>query len=146
MSDNNPRPTAPALLNVTCGPTTNSDSIHCGVHLTSLLTHAHCRGRAESKGIAMGLFQVSSTEQLLYQSRNREIRQLTLYSTDDGSRQGFSLHVGGKKIKNKIYWLAGVGGKKNKKGKIDSFPIKMAIFRVKKDNSDEVNPACRKKK
>ena len=31
-----------------------------------------------------------------------KIRQLTLYSMDDGSRQGFFVHVGGKKIKIKI--------------------------------------------
>ncbi len=57
---------------------------------------------------------------------------------------GFFLHVGGKK--KRIYWQAGVGGKKNKKGKIGSFSIKMATFRGKKDNSDEVNPACRRRK
>ncbi len=43
------------------------------------------------------------------------VRQLTLYATDDGSRQGFFFHVGGKKNKNKISWQDGVGGKKMKK-------------------------------
>ncbi len=37
-------------------------------------------------------------------------RQLALYSTDDGSRQGFFFHVGGEKNKNKISWPAVVGG------------------------------------
>ena len=39
-----------------------------------------------------------------------------------------------------------VGGKKNKKGKIYRFSVKMAIFRGKKVRSSEVNPACRRKK
>ncbi len=45
------------------------------------------------------------------------IRQLVLYSTDDGSRQGFFYHVGGKKDKTKIPWPDGFRGKKNKKRK-----------------------------
>ncbi len=49
------------------------------------------------------------------------VRQLTLYSTDDGSRQGVFIHVGGGKNKNKSSWPAGVGGRKNKKGKIEWF-------------------------
>ena len=68
-----------------------------------------------------------------------------LYSTDDGSLQGFLLHVGGKKIKNKNCWPADVGGKKNKKGNIDKFSVKMAIFRGKKDKSGKLNPACQMK-
>ncbi len=74
------------------------------------------------------------------------IRQLALYSTDDGSRQGFFFHVGGEKNKNKISWPAVVGGKKNKKGKIDRFSLKIAILRGKRVRSSEVNPACRTKK
>ena len=31
-----------------------------------------------------------------------DVRQLTLYSTDDGSRQGVLVNVGGKKIKIKV--------------------------------------------
>ena len=57
--------------------------------------------------------------------------QLALYSTDDGSRQGFFFLVGGKKNKNKISWPAVVGGKKNKKGKIDRFSVKIKNFPVK---------------
>ena len=49
----------------------------------------------------------------------------------------------GKKNKNKISWPAVVGGKKNKKGKIDRFSVKMDIFRGKKVRSSE---ACRRKK
>ena len=56
------------------------------------------------------------------------------------------LHIGGKENKNEISCPAVVGGKKNKKGKIDSFSVKMAIFRGKKVNSSKVNPACRRKK
>ncbi len=59
-----------------------------------------------------------------------KVRQLTLYSTGDG---GFSS-------------MSVVGGKKNKKGKIDRFSVKMAIFKEKKVRSSEVNPACRRKK
>ena len=40
------------------------------------------------------------------------IRLPALYSTDDGSQQGYFFHVGGKEIKNKNSWLADVGGKK----------------------------------
>ncbi len=39
------------------------------------------------------------------------IRALALYSTYDGSQQGFFSYVGGNKNKNKISWLANVGGK-----------------------------------
>ncbi len=50
-------------------------------------------------------------------------------------------------LKGKKYsWQAVVGGKKNKKGKIDRFSVKMAIFRGKKVRKSEVNPACRRKK
>ena len=45
-------------------------------------------------------------------------RALALYSTYDGSRQNFFSYVGGNKNKNKISWLADVGGKQIKKGKL----------------------------
>ncbi len=57
--------------------------------------------------------------------------------------KGFSSMSEGKN-ENKISWPAGVGGKKNKKGKIDRFSVKMAIFRGKKDRATKVNPACRR--
>ncbi len=75
-----------------------------------------------------------------------KIRQLSLYSTDDGSRQGFFLNVGGKKNKNKISLPADVGGKKNKTGQIDRFSVKMNFFRGKMDRSSKVNTASRRKK
>ncbi len=63
------------------------------------------------------------------------LAQIALYSTDDGSRQGFSLHVGKKNI-NKISWPADVGGKKNRKGKIDRFSVKMGILEEKRTTQE----------
>ncbi len=51
----------------------------------------------------------------------------------------------GKKNKDKISWPAVVGGKKNKKEKIDRFSVKIAILRGKKVRSSKVNPACQRK-
>ncbi len=50
-------------------------------------------------------------------------RALALYSTYDGSRQGYFFYVGGNENKNKISWLADVGGEKIKKGKLSNWPI-----------------------
>ena len=48
------------------------------------------------------------------------LRPLALYSTYDGSRQDFFFYVGGNKNKNKISWLADVGGEKMKKGNLSN--------------------------
>ena len=57
-------------------------------------------------------------------------RALALYSTYDGSRQGYSFNVGGNENKNKISWLADVGGEKKKGNcQIDLlFSVKIALF------------------
>ncbi len=49
------------------------------------------------------------------------IRQLTLYSTDDGSRQGVLVHVGGKKIKIKIIGQLVSEERKIKQEKLSDF-------------------------
>ncbi len=43
-----------------------------------------------------------------------------LYSTYDGSRQGYFFYVGGNENKNKFSWLADVGGEQIKKGKLSN--------------------------
>ena len=57
----------------------------------------------------------------------------------------FLLHVR-EKNENKSCWPADVGGKKNKKEKIDKFSLKMSICRGKNDRSGELSPACWRKK
>ncbi len=74
------------------------------------------------------------------------LRQLSLYSTDDGSRQRFFFYVGGKKIKIKFLGQLVLKERKIKKGKIDRCSLKMAIFRGKKEGSSKVNPARERKK
>ncbi len=60
------------------------------------------------------------------------VRLPALYSMDDGSRQGFLLHVGGKEIKNKNCWPADVGGKKNKREKLTNFQCKWQFLEEKR--------------
>ncbi len=55
------------------------------------------------------------------------IKEYIMYM--DPGRRFSSMSEG--KNKNKISWPAGVEGKKNKKGEIDRFSVKMAIFRGK---------------
>ena len=62
------------------------------------------------------------------------------------SDRGFSCMSEVNKNKNISSYPANVRGKKNTKGKTDRFSIKMAIFRGKKRQVREVNPACRRKK
>ncbi len=54
----------------------------------------------------------------------------SLYSTVDGSRQGFFWLVGEKKIKNKICLSASVGGRKKIKGKFSEFYLVLGIFNM----------------
>ena len=93
-------------------------------------------------------FNRSVTILIIYEVKicQMPIRQLSLYSTDDGSRQEFFFHVGGKKIILKFLGRLVSEERKIKKGKFDRFSVKMAIFLRKKDRSSKVNPACRRKK
>ena len=50
-----------------------------------------------------------------------KLRQLTLYSKDDGSRQGVLVHVGGKKIKIKILGQLVSEERKIKQEKLSDF-------------------------